>query len=100
MAWRPAELRFPLGAGQKPGRTGGRMPWHIPGPAPALFEAMCCGQKSGLGVLGVVLWVIVWAPWARGRRTAYRRPVPPEEEVVTTRRYPAEGRYEDGYPPR
>jgi len=48
-----------------------------------------------VGVLGVLLWMVVWAPWARNRRTAYRRPVPPDEEVVTTRRYPADTRYED-----
>lgn len=57
-----------------------------------------------VGVLGVLLWLLVWAPWGRNRRAAYRRPVPPDEEVVTTRRYPA-GRayeadqaYEDEYP--
>jgi hypothetical protein len=51
-----------------------------------------------VGVLGVVLWLAVWAPWARSRRAAYRRPVPPDEEVVTTRRYPADRPYEDEYP--
>src|SRR5215472_17878684 len=51
-----------------------------------------------VGVLGVALWLVVWAPWARSRRTAYRRPVPPDEEVVTTRRYPADGPYQDRYP--
>jgi len=51
-----------------------------------------------VGVLGVLLWLVVWAPWARSRRTAYRRPVPPDEEVVTTRRYPADDPYQDGYP--
>jgi hypothetical protein len=62
-----------------------------------------------VGAIGVVLWLIVWAPWGtRSRRAVYRRPVPPDEEVVTTRRYPAdrypadrpyEGRpYEDEYP--
>ena len=25
-----------------------------------------------VGVLGVVLWMVVWAPWTRGRRPAYR----------------------------
>ena len=30
-----------------------------------------------VGALGVVLWLVVWAPWARSRRAAYRRPVPP-----------------------
>jgi hypothetical protein len=53
-----------------------------------------------VGILGVVLWMVVWAPWgARRRRVAYRRPLPPdEEEVVTTRRRPAGRTYEDGYP--
>ena len=50
-----------------------------------------------VGVLGVALWLVIWAPWARGRRSAYRE-VPPYE-VHTTRRYPGdEGPYEDGYP--
>jgi hypothetical protein len=51
-----------------------------------------------VGALGVLLWLVVWAPWARNRRAAYRRPVPPDEEVVTTRRYPAGGPYDDEYP--
>ena len=51
-----------------------------------------------VGVIGVLLWLVVWAPWARSRRAAYRRPGPPEEEVVTSRRYPADSPYEDGYP--
>ena len=34
-----------------------------------------------VGALGVVLWLVVWAPWARNRRA-----VPPDEEVVTSRR--------------
>src|SRR5579863_6074643 len=29
-----------------------------------------------VGVLGVVLWVVVWAPWTRSRRPAYQRDVP------------------------
>jgi hypothetical protein len=50
-----------------------------------------------VGVLGVVLWLVIWAPWARGRRSAYRE-VPPYE-VHTPRRYPGdEAPYEDGYP--
>jgi hypothetical protein len=52
-----------------------------------------------VGVLGVVLWLIVWAPWApraRSRRTVYREEVPPDE-VPPTRRYPAGGPYEDEY---
>ena len=71
-----------------------------------------------VGAIGVVLWLLVWAPWApraRSRRTVYRE-VPPDEvtttrrypdevtttrrypdEVPPTRRYPADGPYEDGY---
>jgi len=50
-----------------------------------------------VGVIGVLLWLVVWAPWARSRRVAYRRP-PPPDEVVTTRRYPTDGPYDDRYP--
>ena len=50
-----------------------------------------------VGVIGVLLWLVVWGPWARSRRVAYRRP-DPTEEVVRTRRYPADSPYEDGYP--
>ena len=58
-----------------------------------------------VGAIGVVLWLLVWAPWApraRSRRTVYRE-VPPDE-VTTTRRYPDEvtttRRYpDDRYPP-
>jgi hypothetical protein len=61
-----------------------------------------------VGVLGVVLWLLVWAPWApraRSRRTVYREEVPPgsrrtvyreevpPDEVPPTRGYP----YEDEY---
>jgi hypothetical protein len=52
-----------------------------------------------VGVLGVALWLIVWAPWgarARSRRTVYREEVPPGE-VPPTRRYPVDGPYEDEY---
>ena len=51
-----------------------------------------------VGVLGVVLWLIVWAPWgtrARSRRTVYREEVPPGE-VPSRRRYTADT-YEDEY---
>jgi hypothetical protein len=50
-----------------------------------------------VGVLGVVLWLVIWAPWARSRRSAYRE-VPPYE-VHTTRRYPGDDDpYGDQYP--
>lgn len=68
-----------------------------------------------VGVLGVVLWLVVWAPWGartRSRRVVYRDEVPPaevpptrrypadapvEDEYRRTRRYPADGPYEDEY---
>jgi hypothetical protein len=66
-----------------------------------------------IGALGVVLWLIVWAPWgtrAHSRRTVYREEVPPDavpptyrrtvyqeevppDEVPPPRRYPADGPY-------
>jgi hypothetical protein len=70
-----------------------------------------------VGVLGVVLWLVVWAPWSRSRRPAYRReapahraetPVyreersvyreePPADEVPPAPRHPADGPYQDEY---
>lgn len=55
-----------------------------------------------VGVLGVVLWLIVWAPWGTRsrstRRTVYRDGVPPADEVPpASRRYPRETYYEDEY---
>jgi hypothetical protein len=67
-----------------------------------------------VGVLGVVLWLVVWAPWSRRQRPAYREdaavyreePVYREERAVyraddpadeaPPARYPA-GRYQDEY---
>lgn len=52
-----------------------------------------------VGAIGVVLWLIVWAPWgarARSRRTVYQEEVPPDE-VRRVRRYPVDGPYEDEY---
>ena len=54
-----------------------------------------------VGVLGVVLWMVVWAPWARRRRPAYRdeppayRDEPPvyREERAVYREEP----YQDEY---
>ena len=57
------------------------------------------GILMAVGVLGVVLWLIVWAPWgtrARSRRTVYREEVPPDE-IPPARRYPADSPYEDEY---
>jgi hypothetical protein len=49
-----------------------------------------------VGILGLALWLVVWAPWARNRRSVYRREMPPGE-ALPDRRYPAESRYEDDY---
>jgi len=46
-----------------------------------------------VGVLGVVLWLVVWAPWSR-RRPAYREGARTDE--VPPARYPAD-RYQDQY---
>lgn len=63
-----------------------------------------------VGALGVVLWLLVFAPWApraRSRRTVYREEVRPRtvyreevpaDEVPPPRRYPADRPYyEDEY---
>ena len=65
-----------------------------------------------VGVIGVVLWMVVWAPWTRSHRPAYRDEVPayreerrvyreeppvygdtPPDEMPPTRGYPADRRY-------
>jgi hypothetical protein len=69
-----------------------------------------------VGVIGVALWLLVWAPWAprarsrrrvyreEVRRPAYREEVPPDE-VPPTRRYrtgatyEVDGAYEDEFRP-
>jgi hypothetical protein len=51
-----------------------------------------------VGAIGVVLWLIVWSPWARRRRVVYREDVPPEEvPAPPARRHPADRPYEDEY---
>ena len=63
-----------------------------------------------VGVLGVVLWLVVWAPWSRSRRPAYRDDAPvyreersvyradaPADEVRSADGYPADRHYQDEY---
>jgi hypothetical protein len=38
-----------------------------------------------VGVLGVVLWMVVWAPWSRSRRSAYRDEPPAYREAPVYR---------------
>jgi 4-amino-4-deoxy-L-arabinose transferase-like glycosyltransferase len=39
-----------------------------------------------VGALGAVLWLVVWAPWARGRRSySPRIPLEEEEHVYRSR---------------
>jgi len=59
-----------------------------------------------VGVLGVVLWLVVWAPWTRGRRPAYReepspyREQPPDyREEPPDHDYPADRPYENEFRP-
>jgi hypothetical protein len=47
-----------------------------------------------VGAIGVVLWLIILAPWARRRRAVYREEVPPDEVPPPAPRYPT---YEDEY---
>jgi hypothetical protein len=49
-----------------------------------------------VGILGVVLWLVVWAPWGYRRRTVYRREVPPGE-APPTRPYRTDLPYVDEY---
>lgn len=46
-----------------------------------------------VGALGLIIWLIVWAPWAHGRRSSYppRTPLEEEEERIAARR--ADERY-------
>ena len=55
-----------------------------------------------VGVLGVALWMVVWAPWSRGRRRPVYRDEPPayrEEPVYREERsvYRGDHSYEDDY---
>lgn len=51
-----------------------------------------------VGAIGVVLWLIVWAPWARRRRVVYREDVPPGEAAPPpARRSPTATPHEDDY---
>jgi hypothetical protein len=57
----------------------------------------------GVGLLGLVLWVIMWAPWAQGRRSTYRQTTAMDGRRYPTTRTPAtyardEVTYEEDYP--
>lgn len=41
-----------------------------------------------VGVLGLILWLVVWGPWARSRRSSYpaQPPLDDEEERIAARR--------------
>ena len=59
----------------------------------------------GVGLLGLILWFIVWAPRGQGRRTRYRQttateggpPYPPQTRAPGTYTRD-EATYEDDYP--
>jgi uncharacterized protein DUF6458 len=52
-----------------------------------------------VGVIGLVIWAAVWAPWARRRRDGYRQRSVLDEDGPDGYTY-RERRYEDQYPPR
>jgi len=45
-----------------------------------------------VGVVGLIIWLIVWAPWARSRRSPYPPP-PPLDEEERTAAYRGDERY-------
>jgi len=49
-----------------------------------------------VGILGVVLWLVVWAPWGYRRRSVYRREVRPGG-TPPTRPHPGDSPYVDEY---
>ena len=56
-----------------------------------------------VGVLGLILWMVVWAPWARSRRTSYRRTGVVRDDGYGPQTPPARGyvrEYEDEYEDR
>lgn len=46
-----------------------------------------------VGVLGLIIWLIVWAPWAHGRRAPYPAPRTRLEEEERIAAYRADERY-------
>jgi hypothetical protein len=60
-----------------------------------------------VGIIGVVLWFVVWAPWGYRRRTVYREQMPAGDRVYRrrvsrgavppARAYPADQPYVDEY---
>jgi len=47
-----------------------------------------------VGVLGLIIWMIVWAPWAHSRRAPYPPPrTPLQEEEDRMAGYRADDRY-------
>jgi hypothetical protein len=53
-----------------------------------------------VGALGLVLWLFVWAPWVRNRRSAYRQRPPRDEERPTQDIYRSDERQYEDLPPR
>ena len=53
-----------------------------------------------VGALGLVLWLFIWAPWARNRRAAYRQRPPLEDEPHTHEVYRTQEHHYEDLPPR
>ena len=52
-----------------------------------------------VGVLGLALSLVLWAPWARNRRAVYRTEVPPDRPVYRTEVPPDRPVYRAEVPP-
>jgi hypothetical protein len=46
-----------------------------------------------VGVIGLIIWLIVWAPWARSQRSSYPPPRTPLDEDERLEAYRADERY-------
>jgi hypothetical protein len=51
----------------------------------------------GVGLLGLILWLVVWAPRAQGRRTTYRQTTSTDGYPTASRTEETSSRDEFGY---
>jgi hypothetical protein len=59
------------------------------------FNVQVVGDiMMAMGVLGLILWLVVWAPWVRSIRREYPARLPVDEEDLVRRREPAYRRSE------
>jgi hypothetical protein len=54
------------------------------------FKVQIVGDiMMAVGVLGLILWLVVWAPWVRTNRRGHPARLPVDEEGLVRRRDPA-----------